>query len=104
MLLVVCSHEFANGNYHLYSIHERDRFRPLRVSQESIGMVICTGLFQYARSLTVHIFDFISLPITCRDVYEEMMKEFFTFAKSKKSFSSIAFDQVHEQNNKPLKD
>ena len=44
MLLVVCSHEFANGNAHLYSIHERDRFRPLRVSQESIGMVLCTGL------------------------------------------------------------
>ena len=33
-----------------------------------------------------------------------MMKEFFTFAKStKKSFSSIAFDQVHEQNNKTTK-
>ena len=102
MLLVVCSHEFANGNPHLYSIHDRDRFRPLRVSQESIGMVLCTGLFQYARWLTVHIFDLISLPITCPD--EEMMKEFFTFAKStKKSFSSIAFDQVHEQNNKTIK-
>ena len=61
---------------------------------------ICT--IEYARWLPVHIFDLIALPITCPD--EEMMKEFFTFAKStKKSFSSIAFDQVHEQNNKTIK-
>ena len=82
---------FRNGHFGVYVLYgwPRDRFRLLRVSQESIGMVLCTGLFQYARWLTVHIFDFISLPITCRDVYEEMMKEFFTFAKSKKPFLAL---------------
>ena len=46
-LLLVRSHEFANGNPHLYSIHERGRFRPLRrMPEEFIEMVLCTGSFQ----------------------------------------------------------
>ena len=57
----------------------------------------------YARWLTVHVFDLISLPITCPDVHNEMMNGFFSFAKTKRPFSRIAFDQVHEQNNKIIK-
>ena len=55
MLLVVCSHEFANGNPHLYSIHERGRFRPLRrMPKEFIEMVLqpldYVDAFMYDRS------------------------------------------------------
>ena len=57
----------------------------------------------YARWLTIHVFDLISLPITHPAVYAELMKGFFSFAKTKRPFSRMAFDQVHEQNNKIIK-
>ena len=57
----------------------------------------------YARWLTIHVFDLISLPITHCSTYQEMLKGFFSFAKTKRPFSRMAFDQVHEQNNKIIK-
>ena len=57
----------------------------------------------YARWLTIHVFDLISLPITHPDVYQQMLKGFFSFAKTKRPFSRMALDQVHEQNNKIIK-
>ena len=57
----------------------------------------------YARWLTSHVFDLISLPTTHPDVYQQMLKGFFSFAKTKRSFSRMVLDQVHEQNNKITK-
>ena len=57
----------------------------------------------YARWLTIHVFDLISLPITHPDVYQQMLKGFFSFAKTKRPFSRMALDQVHEQNNEIIK-
>ena len=57
----------------------------------------------YARWLTIHVFDLISLPTTHPDVYQQMLKRFFSFAKIKHPFSRMALDQVHEQNNKIIK-
>ena len=49
------------------------------------------------------MFDLISLPITHPDVYQQMLKGFFSFAKTKRPFSRMALDQIHEQNNKIIK-
>ena len=57
----------------------------------------------YARWLTIHVFDLISLPTTHSDVYQEMLKGFFSFAKTKRPFSRMALDQVHGQNNEIIK-
>ena len=37
------------------------------------------------------------------DIYENIHKGFFTFQKSENQYSQIALDQVHEQNNHPIK-
>ena len=58
--------------------------------------------YNYARWLTVYVFDLLSLPITHPGVYQNMIKGCFSFAKSHQ-FSRIALDQVHEQNNKVIK-
>ena len=59
--------------------------------------------YNYARWITVHLFDLISLHITFPGVYQEMMKGSFSFCKTKRPFSRMALDQVHEQNNKIIK-
>ena len=48
--------------------------------------------YNYARWLSVHLFDLVCLPYTCPD-------GFFTFQKTRSEFSNMALDQVHEQNN-----
>ena len=57
----------------------------------------------YARWLTIHVFDLISLPTTHPNVYQQMLKGFFSFAKTKRTFSRMALNQVHEQSNKIIK-
>ena len=66
-------------------------------------MVFALDHTNYARWLTVHVFDLMSLPITHPDVYQQMLKGFFSFAKTKRPFSRMALDQIHEQNNKIIK-
>ena len=59
--------------------------------------------YNYARWLTVHVFDMMNLHITNPDVYTEMQKGSFSYAKSQRPFSRMALDQLHEQNNKLIK-
>ena len=61
------------------------------------------GHTSYARWLTVHVFNLISLPTTHPAVYQEMLKGFFSFAKTKRPFSRMALDQVYEENYKIIK-
>ena len=56
--------------------------------------------YHYARWLTVHVFDLISLNITRPDIDQRFEKRLFSFSKTKPPFSRMALDQVHEQNNK----
>ena len=55
--------------------------------------------YNYARWLSVHLFDLVQLQYTLPDVYEHFNKGHFTFQKTRSQFSSITLDQVHEQNN-----
>ena len=59
--------------------------------------------YNYARWLTVHVFDLLSVPITHPGIYQQMLNGGFSFAKTKRPFSRMALDQVHEQNNKIIK-
>ena len=49
--------------------------------------------------LTIHVFNLILSSITHPDIYQQMLKGFFSFAKIKRPSSRMAIDQVHEQNN-----
>ena len=57
----------------------------------------------YTRWLTIHASDLISLPTTHPDVYQQMLKGFFSFAKTKRPFSRMALGQIHQENNKIIK-
>ena len=57
----------------------------------------------YLRWLTVHLFDLVNLPWQHPDVYENFYKGYFTFNKSCSEFSTMALDQLHEQNNETIK-
>ena len=66
-------------------------------------MVFCVRPYNFARWLTIHVFDFISLPTTHPDVCQQMLKGFFSLAKTKRPVLRMALDQIHEQNNKIIK-
>ena len=59
--------------------------------------------YHYARWLSVHLYDLIHLYINCPDVYEAFVSGMFSFGKTTRPFSSIAPDQLHEQNNEVIK-
>ena len=57
----------------------------------------------YARWTPVHLHDMISLEQSHPSIYAEFVKGKFVVKKSKRSFSAIAIDQAHEQNNTIVK-
>ena len=59
--------------------------------------------FNYARWMSVHLADLLSLEVNCRDVYTEFLKGNFVNQKTNKTFSGMALDQVHEQLNAMVK-
>lgn len=60
--------------------------------------------FHYARWISVHIRDLVSLPQWHPLIYTEFLKGHFTVKKTNHSFSRLAIDQAHEQNNAVVKD
>ena len=59
--------------------------------------------YHYARWLTVHLFDLMHLHINCPDVYNAFLSGKFSFDKTIRQFSSMAPNQLHEQNNEIIK-
>ena len=57
----------------------------------------------YARWMPVHLHDLGALQKQRPEVYQELVKGAFTVRKSCRSFSAIAIDQAHEQNNPLVK-
>ena len=91
--ILVFVRSIREGNFHLYVQSLRNLLKCFFALDHT----------NYARWLTIHVFDLIPLPITHPDVYQQMLKGFFSFAKTKRPFSRMALDQVHEQNNKIIK-
>ena len=59
--------------------------------------------FNYARWLSGHLYDLMTIHLFCPDVYSEFVKGNFAFQKTGRKFSKISPDQVHEQNNEVIK-
>ena len=59
--------------------------------------------YKYARWCSVHLFDFSDLEFSAPSLYEELKTGKFSFQKTVSDFSSLAPDQVHEQNNEKIK-
>ena len=59
--------------------------------------------YNYARWLSVHIQDLLSLPITCPQLYQEFERGNFVLQISSREFSRIHYGQGHEQNNTTIK-
>ena len=74
ILIFVCS--VREGNFNLYVQSLRN---PLK-------WFFALDHTNYARWLTIHVFDLISLPTTHPDVYQQILKGFFSYAKTKPPF------------------
>ena len=61
------------------------------------------GHTHYARWIPVHLRDMITLQDRHPDVYNQFLKGNFVVKKTTHSFSAIAIDQAHEQNNASVK-
>ena len=54
----------------------------------------------YVRWLTVHVAELLSLEVENREIFESFVSGYFTISKSRRTFSKLAIDQAHKQNNK----
>ena len=59
--------------------------------------------YNYSRWISVHLRDMVTLSRLHPQVYEEFMAGHFTVQKTNHSFSKIAIDQAHKQNNAVVK-
>ena len=55
--------------------------------------------YNYARWLSVYLFDLLSLKNSLPDICQNFKDGHFSYQKSNREFPIIALDQVHEQNN-----
>ena len=56
--------------------------------------------YNYARCLSVHIKDLLSLPITCPQFYQQFERWNFVVYISRREISQIHYGQAHKQSNK----
>ena len=60
--------------------------------------------YNYSRWIPVHIRDMTTLYLTHPEIYNEFCSAHFTVKKTSHSFSNIAIDEAHEQNNAVVND
>ena len=80
ILVFVCS--IREGNLHLH----------VQSLRNLLKCFFELDHINYARWLTIHVFDLIPLPITHSDVYRQTLKGFFIFVKIKRPFPRMALD------------
>ena len=78
----------------LLSVETLDKIIPWKFALDHI---------HYARWLTVHVIDLLQLQSRCPDVYADFVGGNFVTRKISHKFSSLAHDQVHEQQNTIVK-
>ena len=81
------------SNFHLYVL----------CLKKLMKWIFAMNHFHYARWLSVHLFDLVHLHLECPDVFEAFSNGKFSFDKTTRGFSSMALDQLHEQNNEVIK-
>lgn len=74
------------------------------VSDSMCPWYLVTDHTHYGRWLPVFVDSMKRLPTTNPDVYKQFKKGHFTSRRTNKNFSCISDDQLHEQNNKLVKE
>ena len=90
---LVCITSMIEGNFKL--------FVKILISMGKLFFIFDYN--HYARWLSMHIQDLLSLPITCHQLYQEFERGNFVVQISGREFSRIDYDQAHEQSNKTIK-
>ena len=80
------------------SIREADFLFYIEVLANIVPWIFALGHTHYARWISVHLRDMITLKDTHPDVHGQFLKGIFAVKKTTHTFSAIAID--HEQNNK----
>ena len=75
----------------------------LYVESKIIPWMFALDHIHYARWLTVHVIDLLQLQSRCPDIYADFVRGNFVTRKRSRKFSSLAHDQVHEQQNAIVK-
>lgn len=84
---------FREGDFELYHI----------ALVELLPYFFANNNVNYARWLTIHLRDMMCIRQTHPDVANEFERGKFVVHKSERSFSGMAIDQAHEQNNVVVK-
>ena len=94
-----------NDSDGLRESHKRGRFRVKhRRSYQDRSLVFRLDHTQYARWISVHLRDMVTLKDVHPTVFSEFIKGNFVVKKTIRRFSAIAIDHAHEQNNASVKD
>ena len=68
-----------------------------------VKRVVIFDHHNYVRWFSVHIQDLLSLPFTCRQLYQKFERGNFVVQISDRQVSQIHYDQANEQSNKTIK-
>ena len=85
------------------SERQRDFTLYVQVLNSIMKYIFAFNNYSYARWLTIHVDDLMKLELVCPNVYKEFCSGNFVVRKTITSFSVIALDQAHEQNNAIMK-
>ena len=91
--ILVFIRSIRESNFHLYVLSLKNLMK----------WFFSMDHYNYARWVTVHLFDLVNLHINCPDVYKAFSEGKFAFQKTLNQFSKMAIDQLHEQNNEIIK-
>jgi hypothetical protein len=86
------------------SIREADFLLYIDALTKIVPWFFALGHIHYARWISVHLRDMISLKDSHPEVYSQFLTGNFAVKKTTCNFSAIAIDQAHEQNNACVKD
>ena len=93
VLLLVYIRSIREGNFELY----------LASLYRMLPWFFALDRYNYARCAIVYWFDMELLNHRCPNEYKEFAAGNFSFLKTNKEFSHLTLDQLHEQNNKYIK-
>ena len=91
--IIVFIRSMREGNFKLF----------VKILISLVKWVFIFDYYNYARWLSVHIQDLLSLIITCSQLYQEFERESLVVQISGRQFSQIHHDQAHKQSNKTIK-
>lgn len=93
LVILTLIRSFREGDFELYR----------KSLAELLPYFFANNNINYARWLTIHLRDMMSIEANHPEVAEELKKGKFVVHKSEREFSGLAIDQAHEQNNAVIK-